>query len=632
MLRPTIHTPHRQHGATLIFTAFFLLVLVAILGLAIEVGRLYAAQTELQSVTNRAALNAVRAVSGCSVDSSLDPAALVEGTIDRNSTGATKITATGKPTLGNLVSPGTLQEFTVEFTNVDRAEANAVRVTLKRPAPDPLIGLFTGGGKLTATAAAAQTPMGAISVGSRLVNVNTQEAELLNGVLGQMLGTSLNLSVADFTDLTQLNITLLNLAKASAEVANVEELLGLTLTPGELLQLASDAAPPGLGSNILGDVGNAIPSAANPEIDGLLGKLLNLEAGAAGAAAEVPINAFGLVSALAQTSANHRDEVIELGSGLTEGLLNNLSLLPGVDIDLDIELGVVESPQLSGIGRPGFDKPGKGQFTVDTGSTNSGARTWASTSQVHLNIDAHVSLDAAVLSLDLNLPLYVHLGAAYAILADIDCANAATGLHHAEVAVQPSILKVGIGEFDNIFDPNPQMVTSDQLLSLKVLGLDLLTLELPSDGIQVSADSGEVRKRLAGPFVPQIADPRDANSFTVSSEVGTSLGDLLGGLINELTEYVFENGNASFGGLLGGLLGGVVELLDSLGVDGLLELVGKVLQGLLSGLDAVLTPLLDGLGVTAGSAEVTVTAVIGDRPTLICTSAAACEAITVGNK
>lgn len=626
MLRSTTPPPRRQRGATLIFTAFFLVVLVLTLGLAIEIGRLYAAQTELQSVANRAALNAVRAVSGCRVGSSLDPAALVETTIDRNSTGGTDITATGRPTLGNLVSPERLQEFTVEFTDVDPAEANAVRVTLKRPAPDPLIAFFTGGGKLTATAAAAQTPVGAIRVGSRLVNLNTAQSKLLNAVLGQMLGTNLNLSVAGYGDLAQLDLTLLNLAKASVAAANVNELLSLGLKPGELLQLAAKAASPGMGGQVLDAIGDGM----NQSFEVTLGNLLGIEAGVAGVVAEVPINALNLVSALAMTSANHRNEVIELGSDLLDGVLGTVSALPLVDISLEIELGIVEPPQPSGVGRPGFDDPHAGQFTGAGGSTNRGARTWASTSQVHLNIDAHVSLQVPnVLSLELRLPLYIHVGAAHAILADIDCADADTGLHHARVIVQPSILKVGIGEFDNIFDPHPQMMTNGQLLSLELVGVDLLTLALPSDGIQVSADSGAVRKRLRGPFVPQIEHPRDANSFTVSSEVGASVGNLLGGVINELTEYVFDHAQASFSGILGTLLGGLLDLLDTLGVDEILGIVGKVLQGLLTGLDAILTPLLNALGVSVGGAKVTVTAVIGDRPTLICTSAAACEAISV---
>lgn len=644
MARPVITSPYRQRGATLIFTAFFLLALVATVGLAVEVGRLYAAQSELQSVANSAALNAVRAVSGCSETFDPDPdnldqqeeflkkqtSFLIQQTIDGNDTGGTQISLSER-TLGNLVSPATLREFTVDFTGVDVSEANAVRVTLERAAPDPLIGLFTAGNQLSATAAAAQTPVGGISVGSRVANVNTQQAELLNGLLGQMLGTSLNLNALDFADLVQLNLTLLDLVNASAQAANVEDLVGLTLSPGDLLQLAGDAAPAGMAANILNTIGSTIPTAANPPIDNLVGNLLGLEAGAAGAAAHVPLNALGLVTALAQTSANQRNEVIELGSGLTDGLLSTLSLLPGVDIDLDIELGVVEAPQLSGVGRPGYDKPDTGQFTNANGSTNDGARTWASTSQVHLNLDAHVSLNLLLVSLDVNLPIYVEVGAAHAILADIDCADAANRLHRAHVVTQPSVVQVGLGHFDNIFDPNPQPIAGGNLLNLDVtlliIPIHVLTLPLPPNGLQVSADSGEHTVHFDGPFVPQIPEPSDANTATLNSDVGTSVGSLLGSLIAGVNSYVIEE--QPFQGLVGGILNAVTALLHTLGVGTLLDLVGNLLQSLLSALDTVLNPLLDGLGVTAGSAEVTVTSVIGDRPTLICTSAAACEAISV---
>ncbi len=48
--------PGKQRGVALIFTAFILLGLVAALGLSIEIGRLYAAQAELDSAAQLAAI------------------------------------------------------------------------------------------------------------------------------------------------------------------------------------------------------------------------------------------------------------------------------------------------------------------------------------------------------------------------------------------------------------------------------------------------------------------------------------------------------------------------------------------------------------------------------------------------
>ncbi|HKY90196.1 MAG TPA: pilus assembly protein TadG-related protein, partial [Nevskiaceae bacterium] len=55
----------RQRGAVIVYVAFFLGVLLAAAALAIDIGRLYNAQRELQRAANIAALDAASVSGGC---------------------------------------------------------------------------------------------------------------------------------------------------------------------------------------------------------------------------------------------------------------------------------------------------------------------------------------------------------------------------------------------------------------------------------------------------------------------------------------------------------------------------------------------------------------------------------------
>ena len=625
-MNPQALNHRRQRGAILIMTAAFIVAALALLALAVDTGRLYAAQTKLQSVTNLAALNAARAGGGCTAADGNTAQAVnqaIAATIDDNSDGGSSIAQTdASPTLGNKITQENLQNFTVNFTEVDPREADTVRVQLTRDAPTPLFALFSSPEPLTATAAATQTPIGGVSIGSRLAHVSTAQSALLNAVLGQMLGTDLDLSAVGYEGLANANLTLLDLIDANADVVTVDDLLSTELSTGELLQQIGDA----IGIPNLGGGGGA-------RIE--LGDLIHVHADSGSLGADVPINALGLVSALAQTSASQRGAVINIGSGLLDGLLGTLSLLPGVDISLGLELGVIEPPQYSSIGRPGYDDPAVGNFTTATGSTNElpehdnlGARTWASTSSINLNLNAQASLNLLLVSLTLDLPLYLHIAPAYALLDQIECPTAQHREQRADIATTPGLLAAGLGHFDNVFDPNPGTTSgSEELLGLRVLGLNVVGLDLPSDDFTVRADSGEQTLPFDGPFVPQLTEPSDDNTRTVDSDVGASVGNLLGDVVGSISRYIIEA--QPFTGLAGLVLNAVMAVLNLLGLGSLLDVVGQLLGNLLSALDLVLNPLLDLLGISVGSADITVQSVITNQPMLICTSENECAAITI---
>ncbi|MES1943050.1 hypothetical protein PC39_02967 [Salinisphaera sp. PC39] len=607
--------PGRQRGATLIIVAGFLVALLTCMALAIEVGRLYAAHNQLQKLADVAALDAASAISGCGDqpgDFQAAASTAVNDSLQANfGDGNDVITRT--VTLGNVDSDGGFRSFTTGRAAADAREADAVQVRLQRPLPTLLTSLFAGGDRvLTATAAAARQPVGSVAVASNLADLDSQQSVVLNAVLGGLLDTNLNLSLLDYQALADVNVTLADLLDVTTQAATTAELLALELTPGQLLQNLGDAVGSTPGGTTAGNIIDGIGAGVSSNVDVSLGDILNVEAGTEGAAADVPIDVLGLLPALAQTVGNSRNAAVELGSGVTDPLLGALSSIPGVDIDIDLRLGVVEPPQASGIGRPGYDDPDAGENTTDNGSTNDGARTWASTAQVNLELTANAVLNVGLVRVELYLPLFVQAGQSYAILDRIACAGPSNAQPSATVQANPGLLRLGVGEFDNVFDPNPQ-ASSGELLDVRVLGFaDLVSINLPQN-LTAGADQSETPLYYDGPFVPTLDEPSAANTQTLEADTGQSLSSLLDSLESGLSDYLFEE--QPFDGLLGNLLlNPLFTLLNTLGLAEPLDLVFSLLGSIFEGLDLILEPLFDLLGLSLSQSEVSVTYVDSDRP------------------
>ncbi|MBU2718085.1 hypothetical protein HF563_01465, partial [Acidithiobacillus ferridurans] len=75
-------------------------------------------------------------------------------------------------------------------------------------------------------------PAAGFSISSQVLNLNTQQSALLNGILGGLLGTSLNLSVAGYNALLGTTVSLGQLAQ-TLNVGTVNHLLSTNLNlPG----------------------------------------------------------------------------------------------------------------------------------------------------------------------------------------------------------------------------------------------------------------------------------------------------------------------------------------------------------------------------------------------------------------
>ncbi|MGH8458294.1 MAG: hypothetical protein ACRESV_02990, partial [Nevskiales bacterium] len=242
----------------------------------------------------------------------------------------------------------------------------------------------------------------------------------------------------------------------------------------------------------------------------------------------------------------------------------------GAPINLTVPInlaGLASSTlQLRIIEPPQFGGPGRPGLDAD-----GEPRVQAHTAQAEIGLDLALNL----LLLSVNLQLDLTLAQATATLTGLTCASPVQPVHGATVDVDTGPASLGLA------------------LQVSSLGLPLANVSAGP----VDASSAALLD-FDGPFVPQIEAPSDDNTKRVGTDPATTLGTAL----NDLTD----------------------SLLDDLPVLGVLSPVVSLLTTTLTpALTAVLNPLLDILGLSLGSADVTVESVRisapdrqfgGDRP------------------
>ncbi|MEQ8798034.1 MAG: pilus assembly protein TadG-related protein [Salinisphaeraceae bacterium] len=611
--------PGRQRGATLVFTAFTLVALVATLGLAVDVGRLYATQTQLQRTAEVAALDAARTIGGCRVGEPDAPQTAAELAVQNaignqaDDDGAPAITP--EVLLGIQESDGSLLSFAAS----DAFDADSVQVTLTRPAPTPLVAFFTADRPLTASATAISRPQAGISVGTSLARIGGLDGS--EGILAALLGTN-QVNLVSYEGLADAQLTIGDLLQADATITGVEDLLQTDFTLPESLGFLADTLDATTGS------ANALAAAtlrdladlADPGRSSQLGQILNIEEGFEDLAASLPLNALDLLTGLAQAA--------NLGSPV--------DLPVGVDLGgiatVDGQVNIIEPPQIA-FGRAGLD-----------GSNQPRTRATTAQAAIQLNVTVLDVLPGLLGGPFLNLPIYIKVASAEATLDDIQCAgqtplaeNDGTFQHFIEVGTTTRIADLGIGEFADIgaFDPQPPAPGQD-ITILNIAGVAQVTAE-NAPRVSVGAPDSEAVE-FVGPFPPQ--DEAEIQTETVGPDLSDSLNGALSGLSDDLLANldvdlfnagalgdIFEALDGLVGGLIGGLLDGILDGLlgGLLGLGNpdsgdLLDLVTGILEPILDTLDdTLLEPLFNLLGLSAGAADVSVQSVLINQPAIYCT-------------
>ena len=124
------------------------------------------------------------------------------------------------------------------------ANPDAVRVRLAHPGNLYFGQSFISRPALGATGMAATKAEAAFSIGSRLLSVNTDQS-VLNGLLGGLLGTTLNLQLADYEALAATDIDLLGFLnklapKVGLTAGTYDELLDTDVSVGVLASVMAE--------------------------------------------------------------------------------------------------------------------------------------------------------------------------------------------------------------------------------------------------------------------------------------------------------------------------------------------------------------------------------------------------------
>lgn len=565
-----------QSGAAMVMTAAALLLLVPVLGLAINIGQLYYAQRDLETQATLAALSAVQIASGCANGGvpALQAAinSEVARVIDANNTGlsagssAVMTGINGSPAVevGTINSTSGFRKFSP--LTIGNENITAVRVNLTRPQPAPFLNLGAGSGAgalLYASATAEQPAYASFRIGTTTLSLNEGA---VNSLLSGLLGTSVNLTAVGYQGLARARVTIGNLALA-ANVTSVNDLLNLDLTAPQALQIIATAlsatgdATSGTAAGLISGIAGQSYS-STPVIQNVFGQMFN----SAGAALNPPIKSvvgaipfvdgLGLLTALGQAAAGTTGNSIQLPVTLS---------IPGL-AGIGLFLKVIEPEQPSNL--PG--RPGRGPGSIPY--------TTAQSSQVRLQ--ARINVSALALPL-IRLALDVDVANGLAELLTVNCPSVTNPQPRATIQTTTSLITATVGTFTGSATANPpQDPKSGSVINvLFLVSIDATKMSNSLPGTTHSAQTA------SGPTFP-VELPSLASSGNLTTLI-TSL------LASSLDIKILGIG-LNAGTLLAAILSPVTLLLDTL-----------------------LNPLLSALGVSLGNAAVTVDSITTQRPQIV---------------
>lgn len=656
--KPRFDRRRLQRGAVAIWVGVSIVAFIAATFLSIDVGRLYFTQRNLQKTATLAAISAAQIASGCTNGDGIrvDPDQMfsqVQALIVANGGQAGWLSGfNGFDAIEvgqTRTNSAGLRAFQALPAGDERI--NSVRVNLQRPAPTSFVPsiLTNGGATLKASSTAEQRVLGSFYIGSGLADL---DAGLLNALLGALLGSNINLSLADFRSLAATQVTLG--ALATALNVRVTDLSNLT-------ELGLDTP---LLPNLLGGLVGGLGNTASATVSGLLQQL-------AGAARNETVPLGVLLGPLTDVAGNVPfinllDLIMALGTAATadgDPYANPIVVPLDVDVSgvakVSVFLKVLEPPQF-GVGTPGATAKTaqvKLAVRIEAGQLLQSLSAFVNQALAGLLNILTGALRLLTLGLvdirptgptlipNLNLGVDVNVAQAAARLDEIACPTATRPYPVARLSVSPAVATVHIGSFIGTPSTNPSTIPQ---LDLNGTHFDVLHLGLTAQGLLgalggLNVDVGldltcvSVGGACNGPSAPSTGPffplPNDVDSFEYvpigdnpisrtrsayyqadgvppAAEVAGVNPQTVGTdpavavRLGLRTPVVTSNG---------GLLGGLGALLNDL-VEGLLGLVNPLLNLVNGLLASLVTPLLNLLGIQLGQATVIMDAVSVDRP------------------
>jgi len=576
---PRVASRRHQRGAAAVFAAIGLISGLAAAALAIDMGRLYFAQRDLQRVANMAALDSARVAGGCmGVPENAEAAAYAEtlGSIGRNSRNETQPDVAITPDRVEVGRRRTSADGNRYFETAPEDKNRAVRVYLQRAAPSRLM-QFTGraGGPetLTATAAAYSRPMASIEVGSRLAQISP---DVLNNFLRQALGAPVNLDLVSYRNLLGADVPVADILE-DAGVGSPDEILVVDVPTRDFLDAVVTAVGT-TGNTVALAAARRIADAAVLPTDIAPGEVLALEDAAAGTLSGTLVNAGALMLAVAEAA-------------------NGAALF-----DLPVAL---PPPLDSSSGRFRFIQPGN-QANLSPGiPAAAGSDTYAANGQAILEAD--INLDLPLLG-RVALPLFVEAAQATATVEEIRCARRGQASDSVLVRARSSISRIGVGRFDdiNLPSPTPQAVTLVDVSNVPLLVAGItLPVKVRIDAFAlVDIPSDDATLEFTAPF------PGEAQS------IGRPQAEVLASAISQIPSnlvlnIVIDAGNGTLPalGVLDAVLASTRQAIE-------VAFRSQLASGLAVFGDQLLAPTLANLGLSLGGADVSVRSVVTEEPEL----------------
>ncbi|PKO54847.1 MAG: hypothetical protein CVU26_00400 [Betaproteobacteria bacterium HGW-Betaproteobacteria-2] len=522
---------HRQRGAIGLMGTLTLLMAILFTALAVDSGRLWMQQKNLQVIADIAAIEAARSL-GCAADVT-DALAAAQAAAANNGYAGNLANSPNLVDLGSANSSSGIREF----ISGDGAAAVYVRATQEVPRSLVAGGLFGGNIMLSAEAVSLADPsLAAFSAGSYTASLNSEDSVLLNALLGNMLGAPLNLGVIGYQGIAQTNITLQDLLQVSADAGNYEDLLNSSVQVSELLQIFVDAATANGAADVQAIAAmQSIANAAVRDLSLRLGDVLAVTTAEANAAATVGLNALSLITTSVLVANGTHAVTLPLGINLAS--IASINAL----------VTVVEPPQMA------LGPPANADGTICTSMKTAEVR-------VQVPVVVNIPLLARV---DLSLNIEVAQGSAD--LLAIDSGDTSTDV---QIAAQPGIASITL---TNTAGTGPARISTLNLplipgIPIADIGLDLPVQPPGSETLDFSV-AHPVADDL--PQLQTVTSPLGSSLQNALSQSGaldiTVLSILNLGLVNDVVSAVISP-----------LLGEIGRVL----LDPLLELLGIRLGGL----------------------------------------------------
>lgn len=627
----------RQRGAISLMAAGTLAVALVFLLLAVDSGRLYLDKRKLQSIADTSALEAAGRGGLCS------PTTTANDYAKQNAARNGFTVVAGDSSRGLAVTCGTLitNAANIRVFSPDVTQSEAVRVVATRNVTTSIASglwsLFSGGStstqtQLSATAVAAYAPpVAQLSIRSNLGTVDSAKSDVLNLLMGRLLGGSLSLTAAGWNGLLGTNVNLLGYLDQLAISLNVkagdyEALLTTAVSANELI----DAAVKVLQTN--GAVATAVINdvikvqAIAPSTRQLtVGQLLKIASGTPAAALNTNLQLFQLLQTTAQLSSSKNP--VNAAVQLNIPLVGNVS----------VQTKVIDPPQLSAVGNPAKAKAGLNnvpptdQIAVRTAQVRTlitvqapvlngaasvatvlnGLRTPVSNlvaGLLNLNIPAAVGGLLCLVSCEITdvaitdtLSIYLEAASAESHVTDYSCATPTSKSLTVQATTSAATLGVGTVSPTALSSASPVVVQPLRLVdfgkrSCAVLNLLCSPNRTPTvgGGLTVRALSTVGAQTGTLVFAP-VAEMNTTPTYLPASGSTNIVGSLSATLSGLQVTYVPPSGTVS-----SGALAGMASTLNTI-TNAVIGLVQGVLSPIL---DPVVNSLLKSLGISLGNAEV----------------------------